>query len=526
MDRYGNHDWERGDHDDIYVKRLQRDLKKLGFAVVGTIDGQFGRRTFWALREFQIHASWTTTGRIQSGAGHIHERLFPIATGADVYQGPIDGIANADTRKLLVVWLDNDWHCPVVINAWSRNTAGQKTSIRKENVWLHDDHKVSTKHIGYYAHDVSGRFAGVPTDADGAVLIGRYVRKSYYGKEFGGQLSTPPHFVDPASEIIPERLTGKTFAQLSAAGKSSFRVIRAVSEVECIGFFDTLNAYDNAFISVGPCHWTLGIVSPTNSGFQVSKGEMCGTLAYFEHAYPTAAKAVLGDFGVAMSGSWVDGTGNPTGASLFSQSSKKYTSWPAFPDKSGNYQPVPLNEADGNYFKGWHWIYRWIAAGRDSNEYRKAMWDMARVRLRDISSVRVTVNGSASNIGKVFTSEKSIALLLRWHIRYPAYVASGNAGRDVRKIIQYAQSLPVAGGWQSSPQHWTDAHEKRLVEAALEIAKTRSAGFQETIRQVNKWPIWLNGSNPRKFQLNVGTDPLSENRNSFKLDKSGLPPAP
>ena len=60
--------------------------------------------------------------------------------------------------------------------------------------------------------------------------------------------------------------------------------MRAVAEQECIGFFDGINAYDNAFVSLGVCHWTLGIVFPKG----IERGELLGFLAYLRAVEPAA----------------------------------------------------------------------------------------------------------------------------------------------------------------------------------------------------------------------------------------------
>ena len=47
--------------------------------------------------------------------------------------------------------------------------------------------------------------------------------------------------------------------QDQAALWSTFRVIKAISELECMGVLDGMNAYDSAILSGGPVHWTLGL---------------------------------------------------------------------------------------------------------------------------------------------------------------------------------------------------------------------------------------------------------------------------
>src|SRR4051812_3091303 len=77
--------------------------------------------------------------------------------------------------------------------------------------------------------------------------LGRYVTFL----SFSGPLSEPPRLTWPDSEILPDALVGVSLNALLPAQRSTYKVVRAVSEVECIGFFDCLNAYDNAFVSGG-----------------------------------------------------------------------------------------------------------------------------------------------------------------------------------------------------------------------------------------------------------------------------------
>lgn len=79
-----------------------------------------------------------------------------------------------------------------------------------------------------------------------------------------------------------------------------------------------------------------------------------------------------------------------------------------------------------------------VATDNQLKGYRTTMWDMARIRIADILSAewpkidsqQLEYVGTAANpagpagprnarIGDVFTSERSVALLLRWHINAP-----------------------------------------------------------------------------------------------------------
>lgn len=286
-DLYGGFDLRRGDRDAgggaaarwggveqgagetaRHVEALQRDLDQLGFHLVGGADGVFGRRTGWAVREFQLYARCEQVARedVDSTAARYLERLSPVATGAARYAGPISGVADAATRSALARWLAEDWRCPLVIEAWSRRH-GRRHVLRAGNLWLHDELASATPRM--YARDFSAAYDEPPPELldDGLVTLGEFVPFL----RWSGPRSQPPHHVWPAAEILPENLIGLAEERLDAAQRSTFNVVRAVSEVECLGFFDSLNAYDNAFVSAGPCHWTLG---KARASFQLDRSGM------------------------------------------------------------------------------------------------------------------------------------------------------------------------------------------------------------------------------------------------------------
>ena len=66
-DRYEDTHLRRGIQRPELVRRLQADLRELGFAIVGEADGVFGRRTAWALREFQIYSGMRGGARERRG---------------------------------------------------------------------------------------------------------------------------------------------------------------------------------------------------------------------------------------------------------------------------------------------------------------------------------------------------------------------------------------------------------------------------------------------------------------------------
>lgn len=503
------------------VRQLQADLAELGFGLVGRADGIAGRRTRWALREFQSYAKMKYLAQETPGqAARYVDRLAQVANPEPSrYAGPVSGQVNAETLEAVQHWKQNRWRCPVVVEAWTM-AAGQRSQLLAENIWLHDQVPNSAPRM--YARDFS-HYYPIPLnqDPDDLMVLGDYV--TYL--QWSGPRSVPPSHTWPDAELLPQPLLGSRLGALSKTQRSTYKVVRVVSEVECLGFFDSVNAYDNAFVSLGPCHWTLGIV---DSNGAVTEGELGGYLAYLCHSNPDTFNRAIAHFGIQIDKSW-----GKDGSALFNASQRKYTSWVALQQEDGSYARLPLAEPEGNYFKTWHWFYRFVMAGRTLPGFREGIWDMTRLRLRDIlatpwgEAVQGQIDGDRGplTVGDIYTSEQAIALLLRWHIRFPAHIISdGQAGSRLRQAFRRTPIPPTAG----TPKQWNDAHEAALINGLMaEVASLNNSGFSETIQYVRKWPAWLDSSaNRRRYQLTPDIGPLDTGRGSFRFDPSHLPPAP
>ena len=528
MPRYGNRNLQLNDRDAPGagahpVGRLQQDLRELGFRIVPPPTGSFDLHTEWGVREFQIYARMSHVAEENGSAAMAQrpylERLRQVATGADRYTGPVSGVVNQETRAALQHWLNNRWRCPVVIQA---RTGSNHAAVFQghENIWRHDEVRSTAPRM--FARDFTTYYPFPPgRKRDDLVAVGDY--QSYL--TWSGPRSVPPAHVWREGELLPEHLVAMPLNALSAAQRSSYKVVRAVAEVECIAFFDSVNAYDNAFVSFGPCHWTLGIVS----GPQVDEGELGGYLAYLRHADPAAFSQAIEFFGVRIDEDWVH-NGSANGQNLKVSAARKYVGWPAQQQESGGFARMARTETHGNYFKTWHWFYRFVMAGRTIDGYRRRMWDMARVRIRDIRDVEwggppavADAGARRARIEDVFTSERTTAILLRWHIRAPGDVVSGGqAGGRIRAALQRARQGHGGLGWDGDPKNWSNAHEAALVKGLMDEAA--SSNYFETLDYVNKWPDW--GHNPRRFALDPAIGRLADTRASLVFDGSGLPPAP
>jgi hypothetical protein len=134
-DAYGGYDLRQGDNDESrlwagqdpvdganppaanHVEQLQQDLIELGFKIVGVADGDFGAKTEWAVREFQIYAKMRFIALQTPDDNLEYVDQLSQALNLLYYTGPISGFANIGTRIAIEHWKKKNWRCPVVITA-------------------------------------------------------------------------------------------------------------------------------------------------------------------------------------------------------------------------------------------------------------------------------------------------------------------------------------------------------------------------------------------------------------------------
>jgi hypothetical protein len=310
------------------------------------------------------------------------------------------------------------------------------------------------------------------------------------------------------SELMPEACTGENEEKIneSADKRSTYRVIRAVSEAECVGYFDSVNAYDPGVISVGPCHWTFAL---GQSGGIAAAGELAGFVAYYRKKDPEEFRKFFTRFGLDVNHEWGE-----DGAKLYSSQLRTYSNcWWTRPIEDGSTTPMPQTLAEVNYYRSWHWFYRWVMAGRTMPAYCKAMYDFARIRLRDLLSTpfadetdlpkhstdqeRVT---RPATLGEVFSSEAATALLLRWHINQPGRVLrKGLASSRIRQVIEKAGT-----NCQVTVDQWNDDDQEKLIgslyDQILESAKHLSSTLpnvatRDVAEKDKGWPAYLGREN-------------------------------
>lgn len=461
------------------VADLQRDLRGVGILLGPEPSGTFDVATEWAVREFQCYARMTTVA-VEGPPGSAPEyvdRLSPVATGTHRYAGPVSGVANAATRAALAHWIGARWRVPVVLDVWDMKASPPVLVAR--NVWLRTDDRV--KQHAVRARDLSGHHRPQgPTERWNAGTSMPY--------DGSRGAVVPPTLGEKESEVLPETLLGTPWAQLGAAQRSTFKVIRSVTEVECYGFMDNVNGYDGGVVSAGIFHFIVG---------REGTGELAGALHRLAGTHASDYERFVRSFGVDVT-----------------PPRRKHPRF-KLSDESGAY-PEPPPTVDGlgahareqiEYLRSWHWFYRFVMLSRTWQGFRELQWTLAHERLRRILGrpidptvlppVDPTVDPPVlARIGDVFTSELSVGYLLRWDVNRPKQITDGSlrvgartipaAGSKVIEIIEEAKRAQPQLAWAARPSTWTDLEEAALHDAVDAVPKLKE--LRATLPRIASFP--------------------------------------
>lgn len=531
------------------VQALKNDLKELGFLLV--VDDNpvaaptdvFDLHTEWAVREFQIYSKMQFIARERAIVTPATPPTQRLRRHPNLYRyaGPVSGVVNAGTRRRIQAWKANRWRCPVMVSAWSiQNNARQAPPVR-ENIWLHDTLNNTQSRVffqdytDYYVIPDQQREGGFSAFGNGHIKLGEYFPSPGYG----GPRSIPPIHTWEEAEILPENLTGRDLYiygfpppppdAATQAQRSTFKVVRAVAEQECLGFFDSLNAWDNAFMSLGPCHWTLPIrfTNPAT----VEPGELCGYLSYLKKKDAYTYREVFQFFGADIDREW-----GVNGATLWIWDQRKYVAGLLVQQEDFTFAPLyvaadPIQDKQArlDYYRTWHWFYRFSMAGRVVTGFQRWMWRMARIRLCDIAEAPWPTGNNApmvplsdgterrAQIKEVYTSERAMALLLRWHVRFPKKVFrpdSQGANSQPNLAGAFAQGQAIyqqttGNQLTGDPNTWGQAEEDALIRGlateltGMEVPVPHDPQLNDPDNYtfVFNWPFWETRDNNRRYRL-------------------------
>jgi hypothetical protein len=532
-------------NDTTLVANLQSDLWTLGFWVFPrtsdgkpTLTGVFDWSTEWAVREFQIAAAMPNVAvqdvkkkPSDDECKTLGKYLSTLSAKKNdkVYTGAASGVVTPETAALIKHWLDgkNNYRCPLVVQVFrmkdppepdeghkkkgkkpkggkgpERQVNKVRDGIYAENIWRHDEVPHTSQQM--VAWDFSGHYQPPSTCEDKGVVVGRYSIYSGYG----GPSSYPEDgHCSPATQLSPSVVFGKEWKDLEDSEKSFFRAVAAVGSVECRGFLDSVNFYDNCHGSAGPFHWTM----PKSDG---SGGEYGGFMALLELKHPDAFKTCFSSLG--LWGPRWNGSMAKDGRSLVSASNGTYGGYVYTRNTDGTFEQHPSKErpfANTYWLRSWQWAYRLEMAARTSADYRATMWEYACVRIREIRKLDQIhdwlpaecrpAGGARLTIGDVVTSAQGIAVLTRVHVRWSGALSAASKGKkgkakpvlhDAIKAVLADTSLKDSDGevldWKGPPSEWNDLHQEALVDAIVHAVGTLAEPKQQqSVEGARYWPL-------------------------------------
>ena len=499
-----------------YVANLQNDLITLGFDGIGTADGMFGEQTAMTLREFQIEASQPQiyAQNADSAAGTM---VLPVIRR---YRGPVNGVATLETFEALAQWLDPNpplRHClvqpgpgvgllqiqnPVSISARGNVAAGNNGNVIVSDMWWYGQAGASSAPYPLvYAADQLQRYPIpdpqiVGTDP-GLACIGQWTTEGLGGPAIQQGTMWASSLVSLAS-LVPPQLDPS-----SNIVRSQYRVVRAIAQVEDLGYFDVYNAWDTAILSFGLMHWEYGATG---------SGELGAFLSFYQSTDPAGYAADFGNYGIQPGSKWDPSTIDPVlrmyNGTLamygLHDASKTIQAGQLLPLQIGSAAAPSADRYLSGWLRSWRGLHRVAMRLRTSTSLQHVQWYFATQRTSNLLNTPwpgdsgqnapvVTVVGAhnLATIGQVFTSEQAVAVLLRWHVNQPPTLLTVTSAFNPIAIQQAYVSAFGTGIVDVSAikEPARSQNQQALVTALWNLAASAANGadLQTTMRQAQNY---------------------------------------
>ncbi|WP_249673331.1 hypothetical protein [Pseudomonas abieticivorans] len=515
-----------------WVNRLKAKLKKMGF---GALDDSLPLEQ--TIREFQISAASPIAARARTNPApeipitesQLALRHFDDLVAVehiDSYLGVVTGRANQRTRELVDQWHRDEFRSPLLIVAYKDEDLDAKGRPKFgaepafNDIWSRQE--VKNSKLRMFAADFTRRPDGSGFPESALEAIGYYAS---FGS--GGPDTLKPNanlWVDLA-EVTPERLLSLDQADLIKAMTpggskeladiaSSFKIIRAVSECENLGYLDQINAYDNAGVSYGPCHWAMaGAVGDPKGATEL--GGFAAYLRYLEREGIAPEADVFLPQGIAA---WIGQDNDASSIARLTAGAAYYSQLCFLDDRA---KPRAMT-SDGvrSMIPSWRSFYRWVQIGRRHQQIGLGTWRMALRRLYRLAGVPIELPSAAEGepptvikMGNAFSSELLMAQLTRWNVKAPGGVVNGS--RDKEKASQYIvravqaarqDAAKVSAGINSN--EFVEALGRRLrvqLEAFVKDMAAKKIDHSELPRHFDEIadPKWVDdsGANQYAYQL-------------------------
>jgi hypothetical protein len=221
---------------------------------------------------------------------------------------------------------------------------------------------------------------------------------------------------------------------------SEINTLLATSQNE--GNLDSINSYDNSYLSWGMFQWTMGPLGDA--------GELPALLKLIKAKQPVAFKTFFGDFGIDIA----PATGDVTGFITLNN-------------------VVQNNDARKTVFRNNNWALRFALAGKEPAICAVQVLHAIN-RFNRFYFVKDADFGGLS-INDMLSSEYAASLLLDQHVNRPGHV---------KKVVTAA--LSQSGITPQQMANGTDADELKVINKYLAIRRTTSMTNSDTRAKVVK----------------------------------------
>lgn len=512
------------------IERARR-LQGCGFDCFESAASPTAEELRYAEYEFQLyslHAKWLAqrVGKVVGRAASQQVCIDLQALTADLLLGEP---WSAGWEACLDRWdkssdAGGPYLCPVLIDRvekpadYSRfpNEHDAVPASERENIWAvgDDDH---TRF--FYARDFSGMFSfdlsergdlayRATADYTPPDWIAHqdplFERRLFMQVKADGELEGVAVQPWRACEFLPD-LLGRDAARIrtDAQWRSLYRVIRAASDIECYGYFDLLQGYDNVNLSVPLFHYTLASTGKNKA----LTAELAGLLIWLErfdgplsehHANRLSerlAAAGLSAFRLNpehppakdtyIERHWVD---DKRWGQRYDAGSGDSTKDGARVTGSVSIGPGVVNSAaDMAFLRKPHFHYRTTMLLRTVPALRIALWKLAVHRVRGLAWTPLSAvvpnvpSGLAGRrVGQVLTSELALAIITRFHIWEPNNLRS-RVGSVIARVWKEV----------SSDTTLTDTERQQK----FELSFCQSYFVENIERSSSTWRDRIDGSN-------------------------------
>jgi hypothetical protein len=508
---------------------------KLDKALAAVLNEYEDDELRYATLEFQLYTRWSPylgnmNGSVLESSDPAIRQILDQLIGQYPDHAEPTGIWEPAQlwEDCLDAWEKGKYCCPVQIERLIGVTSKADESSNLESyaadrahVWtVTTDDVTATGHPAKYfsVRDVSGWFpidgndpaykvdpAGTanpyapPTGvADPAWLAHRRIFMlvvSKPGSTLFGPSTRPWH----AAEFRPKVLGGD-MAKIAGDVRWSriFRIVRAVSEQESIGYFDVLQAYDNAILSMPLFHYA----APPPKGTT----QLGGLAVWFDRQPSPAARhqrfSTLG-LHAATGVVWEDARNldsrYETGSGERIAGSQSIVAL-LEPPVGDTEAPVEIYRKNLAILQRPHFVYRFTMHLRTVAATREALWHYAVHFLRQIAWLRIpplaNVPAEWQNqpLGQVVQSERNLALILRIAVKNPAWILTNVKGLPGVRVAATAKSRILQNG---QPVTVTQPALLAWLLKARELSGGDPATFEATLGRLLTGKTDLTPGGPR-----------------------------